>query len=100
MLHQPAPRSAVSIQTPDGHVLLALKMVMEDISSQEAAAEAGVTIGTIDEIIASAARQGLILMPPSSLIRDDSFLQGRFADPEQSRVATFALQWHLTWAWT
>jgi selenobiotic family peptide radical SAM maturase len=98
MLHQPAPRSAVSIQTPDGHVLLALKMVMEDISSQEAAAEAGVTIGTIDEIIASAARQGLILMPPSSLIRDDSFLQGRFADPEQSRVATFALQWHLTQA--
>jgi uncharacterized radical SAM superfamily Fe-S cluster-containing enzyme len=84
--------------TPDGHELLALKMVMEGIGSKEAAIEAGVTIGRIDAILASAAEKGLILTPPSDLIRDESFIDGRFFDPELARITTFALQWHLTQA--
>ncbi len=98
LLYRPTPQAAVEILTPDGYDLLALKMVLEGITSREAALEAGVTIGRIDEILESAAQKSLILTPPSSLVRDSSFLQGRFADPEQSRVATFALQWHLTQA--
>jgi selenobiotic family peptide radical SAM maturase len=98
LLYQSAPHSTVQIRTPHAHDLLALKIVMEDIGSKDAAAEAGVTIGSIDALLAMAAQRGLILTPPSTLIRDESFLHGPFADPEQSRVATFALQWHLTQA--
>jgi selenobiotic family peptide radical SAM maturase len=98
LLYQPSPQAAVEIFTPDGHDLLALKMVMEGTDSKEAAAEAGVTIGRIDAILLTASHKKLILTPPSSLVRDPSFLQGRFADPELSRVTTFTLQWHLTQA--
>ncbi len=97
LLYRPEPESAVRMFTPDGHDLLALKLVAEDINSRDAAVEAGITIGRIDSILADAARRGLILIPPSSLVRDDSYLQGRFAQDEQ-RVATFTLQWHLTQA--
>lgn len=98
LFYQPLPQSAAEMVTPDGHDLLALKMVMEGISSKEAAAEAGVTIGKIDSLLASAVQKGIILSPPSSLIRDESFIHGQFCDPELSRVTTFALQWHLTQA--
>ncbi len=98
LLYQPAPHAAVQIRTAHNHDLLALKIVTEGIGSKKAAVEAGVTIGAIDDILAMAAQRGVILTPPSTLIRDQSFLQGPFADPEQSRVATFALQWHLTQA--
>lgn len=98
LLYQPKFQAPVVIRTPDSHDLLAMKLVLEGLSSQEAAAEAGVTVGRIDDILAGAARDGLILMPPSSLVRDSSFCQGPFADIEQSTVTTFALQWHLTQA--
>ncbi len=98
LLYRPELESAVEINLADGHDLLALKMVAEGINSKEAAAEAGVSISTIDEILAGATRKRLILTPPSTLIRDASFMQGRWSDPEQSRVVTFALQWHLTQA--
>ncbi len=98
LLYQPAFRAPVVVTTPDSHDLLALKLVVENIASRAAATEAGVTVGRIDDILAEAARKGLILTPPSSLVRDPSFLQGRFADADQSTVATFALQWHLTQA--
>lgn len=98
LLYRPDSRSAVRILTPSGHDLLALKMVMEGRDSRQAAAEAGTTIGAIDAILEAAAQKGLLLTPPSSLIRDADFLQGRFIDPEQATAATFALQWHLTQA--
>jgi selenobiotic family peptide radical SAM maturase len=84
--------------TPNGHDLLALKLVAEEMSSRDAAAEAGVTVGQVDAILATAARRGLILAPPSSLMRDQSYSQGRFADSKPHTVATFTLQWHLTQA--
>ena len=98
LLYRRDATAPVEILTPDGHDLLALKLVLENVTSRQAAAEAGVTIGFIDNILESAVGKGLLLSPPSSLLRDPSFLTGRFADPELSRVATFALQWHLTQA--
>ena len=98
LLYRPDPQAPAEIRTPDGHDLLAMKMVMEGTDSRAAAAEAGVSIGRIDAIVATAIRQGLLLAPPSTLVRDPSFCTGRFTDPELSRVTTFALQWHLTQA--
>lgn len=96
LLYRPTPEAAVEVLTPDGHELLALKMIMEGIGSKAAAIQAGVTIGKIDAILAAAIERGLILTPPSNLIRDESFFLGQFNDREVSSVATFALQWHLT----
>lgn len=96
LIFRPTPNApAVSI-TPDGHDLLALKTVVEQRDSRDVAVEAKVTVGAIDALLAAAAVKGILLRPVSTLVREASFLQGRWADPEQSRVQTFALQWHLT----
>jgi selenobiotic family peptide radical SAM maturase len=98
LLYRPNQLAAGKVYTPDGHDMLALKMVMEGLDSKDTALEAGITIGKVDEIFAIAVQKGLILAPPSSLVRDPSFLPSRCGGPEQGRVATFALQWHLTQA--
>ncbi len=98
LLFRPARRSSVRMITPTGHDLLALKLVSEGISSRKAAEDAMVTIGTIDAILAAAVQKGIILSPPSKLIRDKSFFEDRFLETEQQTVGTFTLQWHLTQA--
>jgi len=99
LLYRPHPRAEIEIVTPTGHDLLALKMVLEGLDSREVAIETGVTLGRIDEILETAANKGLLLAPPSSLVRDPSYGRGRALEAGEAaptRVATFALQWHLT----
>lgn len=98
LLYRPTAEAAVVCRTPSGHDLLALKMVEEPIDSRDAAREAGVTVGRIDDILIAAATRGLLLAPASSLVREASFFEGPRTDPDQGRVATFTLQWHLTQA--
>lgn len=98
LLYRPTADAPIVLRTPSRHDLLALKMVVEGVGSREAASEAGVGIAVIDGLMAAAVRCGLILAPPSRLVRDESFLLGPFVDPEQGRVATFTLQWHITQA--
>lgn len=98
LLYRPDSQSPAEIRTPCAHDLLAMKMALERTDSRAAAAEAGVTLGRINAILGAAVRQGVLLAPPSTLVRDPSFLSERYADPELSRVTTFALQWHLTQA--
>ena len=71
LLYRPTPGAAVVIFTPNGHDLLALKMVLEGITSQEAAVEADITIGKIDAILVSGSLKRLILsrLPPLSVNR-------------------------------
>ena len=82
--------------TASGHDLLALKIVTEGTSSREAASLAGVTVGIIDDILAVAARKGLLLVPGSLLVRPDSFPRGKIVDPHSFSTPTFTLQWHVT----
>ncbi|MDD3813181.1 MAG: thio(seleno)oxazole modification radical SAM maturase SbtM [Desulfocapsaceae bacterium] len=82
--------------TASGHDLLALKIVSEEIGSQEAASLAGVTVGVIDDILAAAVQRGLLLSPGSLLIRPDSFPHGKNIDPRYFSAPTFTLQWHIT----
>ena len=96
LLYRPTAEAAVVCRTPAGHDLLALKMVEERIDSRDAAREAGVTVGRLDDILIAAATRGLLLAPRSTLVREASFFQGEPTDPDQGRVATFTLQWHLT----
>jgi selenobiotic family peptide radical SAM maturase len=86
----------IKIATLSAHDLLALKLVSEKIDSAAAAKEGGVTRGTIDDIILAAVDCGLILVPPSKIVRESGFPRGIVVDPEPFMAPTFTLQWHIT----
>lgn len=88
----------VRVASASGHDLLALKIVEEGIDSRAAAAEAGVSVGTIDNILYRGVRWGLLLAPASRICRDADFPRGLVAEPKLLTAATFTLQWHITQA--
>ncbi|MFC1837079.1 thio(seleno)oxazole modification radical SAM maturase SbtM [Thermodesulfobacteriota bacterium] len=79
--------------------LLALKMVVESISPQEAAEQGGITVTLIDRCLEKARRDGIILVPGSKIKRDRTRFQNL---PEQDTdyltAEVFTLQWHVTQA--
>ncbi len=79
-----------------GHDLLALKLVADSITSRQAAAEGGVSVGVVDDILYSAVYRGLLLAPKSKLVRGPDFPRGDITDPDRFRTPTFTLQWHIT----
>jgi selenobiotic family peptide radical SAM maturase len=77
--------------------LLALKIIVENIESKEAAAAGGVTVGAIDSILHRAISQGFLLSPPSRIRRETSSTRNVSPDLEAYLSAdTFTLQWHIT----
>jgi len=86
----------VRTHAASGHDLLALKIVAEGLSSRDAARVGGVTVGVIDDILATAVSRGLLLAPSSLLVRPDFFRQGKGIDPRYFSTPTFTLQWHIT----
>lgn len=75
--------------------LLAIKLIVEGIDSDEAAREAGVSAGTIDAILRTAIWKGLILAPHTQLRRETAIAEH---SPDERYIAAqvFTLQWHLT----
>ena len=76
--------------------LLALKIVAEGIGSREAAAEGGVPVGAVENVLYRAEQRGLILAPPTRIRRPEAFPAGEVEDPEFFSSETFTLQWHIT----
>jgi selenobiotic family peptide radical SAM maturase len=77
--------------------LLALKLIIEDISPEEAAAGGNSAIGIPDTAIASAVESGIILSPKSKIRRDPQVFGGNI-DEEFLSADVFTLQWHITQA--
>lgn len=75
--------------------LLAIKLIVEGIKSVDAASEAGAAVGIIDAMLRAAIRKGLILAPPSKLLRETAIAK---LSPDEcySAAEVFTLQWHLT----
>jgi selenobiotic family peptide radical SAM maturase len=79
--------------------LLALKITSEQISPEHAAAEGNVPVGVIDSIIDNAVHEGILLSPPSRIIRDSSmFSANDYVDESFLSSHSFTLQWHITQA--
>jgi selenobiotic family peptide radical SAM maturase len=79
--------------------LLALKVVVEGLDPVEAAKAAGRPVGIIDVAVSSAARRGIMLMPPSKIRRDPAAWQASAGAREEFLVSRgFTLQWHITQA--
>ena len=86
----------IRIFIPSNYDLLALKIVAEKIDSQSAAEQAGVSVGFIDNIIYNAGQQGLLLMPPSKIVRPHGFCQDDAFSEQLCATPSFTLQWHIT----
>jgi len=77
--------------------LLALKIVMEQITPEQAATEGKVTVGVIDRVLDRAAGQGVLLKPPSAICRDpQTFPRGEDIAERYFSSPVFTLQWHIT----
>jgi selenobiotic family peptide radical SAM maturase len=87
---------AVRAQLAGPGDLLALKIVLEEISAEAAAREAGVPVGRIDAYLLAAAAKGLLIMPQSRLRRPASWLPAPGGGEEQLVAKVFTLQWHIT----
>ena len=74
--------------------LAALKIVVEEKRVEDAAREAGTSVGLIDACLRGAARKGLILAPPSRLRRPSSW--GSLPGGDEAAADVFTLQWHIT----
>ncbi len=79
--------------------LLAVKLVVEEMPPERAAEAGGVAVHTIDEVLAAAAGEGLLLAPASRIVREtDAFPDGERTPERHTTVHTFTLQWHITQA--
>ena len=77
--------------------LLVLKMIVENIPSEDIAAAGALPIGAVDAAIERAVRRGLLIAPPPLLRRDPSvFMAGRPDEAELLATPSFTLQWHIT----
>ncbi|HAY39259.1 MAG TPA: selenobiotic family peptide radical SAM maturase [Desulfobacteraceae bacterium] len=95
VLMKPGEKS-VEIRSAEVGDLLALKIVAEGIESRKAAAEGGVAVGAIDNVLYRGEQLGLILAPPTRIRRPPEFPKGEVNDPEFFSSSTFTLQWHIT----
>lgn len=89
---------ALKTRAAQGEDLLALKIVTEGIDPDAAAAESGVTVGAVDDVLYRAARRGILLSPPSLIRRDPDFPRGEGIDDKFFVSPVFTIQWHVTQA--
>jgi selenobiotic family peptide radical SAM maturase len=89
-------KKSIQVRNAEAGDLLALKIVAEGIKPRKAAAEGGVAVGAIDNILYRAEELGLILVPSSRIQRPAEFPKGDVDDPEFFSSSTFTLQWHIT----
>ena len=82
------------------HQLLALKVLAEDLDRQAVADEAGVVVGRVDAAIEKAAKDGVLLRPPSKIVRTSAHYPdaGIGGFEPYLRADYFTLQWHVTQA--
>lgn len=89
----------VSFRTASNDDLLALKLVAEEITSREAAAQAKVPVARVDAALSRAVRNGLLFAPASSIRRSDQqFLIPQGTAQAFTTASVFTLQWHITQA--
>ena len=89
-------KKSVEVRNAEARDLLALKILTDDIEPRKAAAEGGVAVGAIENVLYRAEQLGLILAPPSRIRRPAKFPKGDVEDPDFFSSQTFTLQWHIT----
>jgi selenobiotic family peptide radical SAM maturase len=78
--------------------LVSLKIVVEEIDVRDAARLGGTSIGAVDSAVKRAVKKGVLIAPPSGVIRDAAFPRGENIREEFFFTDVFTLQWHITQA--
>jgi selenobiotic family peptide radical SAM maturase len=79
--------------------LLALKMVLDGISPEDAAAVGGVAAAAMESVLWQAAAEGLLIAPRTRIRREPAAGTALpFSGPEFLEADYFTLQWHITQA--
>ena len=77
--------------------LLALKIVLEEVPPETAAATGEIDLAAVKDLLNRAAAEGLLIAPHTRIRRDPSRFSGsEVADPEFLEAQFFTLQWHVT----
>lgn len=89
----------ISMRPARDEDLLALKMILEEVSPEAAAAAGGVPVGTVEGTLRQAAAQGILIAPRTRIRREPAVVSGSaVSDPAFLEADFFTLQWHLTQA--
>lgn len=98
MVWRPPGTDALKVQEAKEMELLALKVVVEDLRETTIAADGSVAVGLVDAALDQAVLKGIVLRPPSALVRPLP-LSAEYAIPAEFLSAkVFTLQWHITQA--
>ncbi len=77
--------------------LLALKIIVEELDPHHVAVSTSRPVGVIDRALERAILKGLVLSPPSQLVRhEQGFPVGSPVAQRYLRAPAFTLQWHIT----
>ena len=100
LLYKRPGDGAIQIAPATDTELLALKLLSENLDRQAVAKEAGVVVGKVDAAIETACEQGLLLSPPSALVRTNAHFPDAGSEGWQRHLKSdyFTLQWHVTQA--
>jgi selenobiotic family peptide radical SAM maturase len=99
MVWKHAESGSVRYRKAQHNDLLSIKIILEEIDPETAAAEGGVSIGFIDNIINQSVQHGIILRAPSKLRRDAKLSDQIDLDVDKYlSPSVFTLQWHITQA--
>lgn len=96
LLYRLPTNGRIEIHDAQPHDLLAIKIISEDLEYRQLAAEHGVTLAHIDDIIYNAAAKGILICPPSRIRRPDDFITNAIKDEQFISSPVFTLQWHIT----
>ena len=87
----------VCVREADDEELLALKMIVENIDSQQAATDSNIPTGVLDAAIDRTVRKGILLAPTSRIRRNSAtFPISPDIDEKFLTASVFTLQWHIT----
>jgi len=97
LIWQDPKNGEIRTQAASDEDLLVLKMHIEGIEPEQAAATGDLPIGAVDGAIDRAVGNGILLQPRSRIRRDPAtFPVGENTDEDFLCSPTFALQWHIT----
>lgn len=100
LVYKVAGANDIRIHPASDQQLLALKVVVENLDRSAVAEEAGVFVGAVDAAVEDACELGILLTPPSRIVRGKSHYPEAGAEGWQRHLQSdyFTLQWHVTQA--
>jgi selenobiotic family peptide radical SAM maturase len=97
LIYYPPAGGELVVEAARESDLLALKIIVEEISTEQAAGEGKAAVGVIDAVLEQAVRRGILLAPPPAIRRNpQTYPRGENIPEKFFESPVFTLQWHIT----